>query len=73
MGAPPRLTLRIGDDAGTIRLRSVRQTLELSLGPRRQGAFREAEAILEPLRAGDVLTLEAVGSEYRAYHVWITR
>jgi hypothetical protein len=69
------LTLRVRIDAGArgIMLRRARSTKPLTLEPARDGAWRHASIALEGVEAGETLTLEASGGEYRDYHVWIER
>ena len=69
------LTLRVRVDGGArgIVLRTARSTKPLVLERAHDGAWRNATTSLERVEAGEVLTLEANGSEYRDYHVWIER
>ncbi len=74
-GASGPLTVRARIDAGAqgIRLRSSRAIKEMTLEPVREGAWRTATASLDGIEAGERITLEAHGGEYRNYHVWIER
>jgi hypothetical protein len=71
------LTLRVRIDAGargiTLRTGARSGERELTLEPVREGSWRTATVSLESVNAGDVMTLEAHGGEYRDYHVWIER
>jgi hypothetical protein len=69
------LTLRVRTDAGARRIvaRTSRGAKELVLDPVRDGAWRGGVAVLEGIDAGELVTLEAHGGEYRDYHVWIER
>jgi hypothetical protein len=67
------LRVRIDQGARGITLRTNRGSKELTLEPARDGVWRNATTSLEAVDAGERLTLEAHGSEYRDYHVWIER
>ena len=70
------LVLRARIDAsarGPILLHTSRTTKELVLEPARDGAWRSATASLDGIEAGERLTLEARGGQYRDYHVWLER
>jgi hypothetical protein len=69
------LTLRVRIDAGArgIALRTAHTMKELVLEPVHEGVWRSGTASLDGVDAGEVMTLEARGSEYRNYHVWIER
>ncbi|MBX3190281.1 MAG: hypothetical protein KF819_25000 [Labilithrix sp.] len=66
-----RLVVRTSGDAGGIRAHRAGRAVDLELGALRDGAWREAFAILDGVVAGETITLEAIGREYRDYHVWI--
>jgi hypothetical protein len=74
-GAGGPVTLRVRIDAGAhgILLRAPRaaSVRPLVLEPPRAGSWREASIALDGVEAGDRLTLEADGAEYRDYHVWL--
>ena len=76
-GASGPVVLRVRIDAGArgIVLRTSRATAtkELLLEPVRDGMWRSGVATLDGVEAGEVVTLEARGGEYRNYHVWIER
>lgn len=71
------VVLRVRIDAGArgILLRTSRATTakDLVLDPVRDGMWRSGVATLDGVEAGEVVTLEARGGEYRNYHVWIER
>jgi hypothetical protein len=74
---PLRLRVRI-DGAATgivMRVHSRGTTTEkgLDLEPGREGVWRSATALLDAIDIDDEVVLEARGSEYRNYHVWIER
>ena len=72
---PVLVRVRIDAGARGIVLRTSRATAtkELLLEPVRDGVWRSAVATLDGVEAGEVVTLEARGGEYRNYHVWIER
>lgn len=74
-GAGGPLALRVRVDAGArdIVMHTARGSRELVLEPPRDGAWRSATAPLDGAVAGETITLEARGGEYRDYHVWIER
>lgn len=74
-GASGPLTLRVRIDgpARGIVLRTMRETKALVLEPHHDGTWRTATASLDTIDTGELVTLEAHGSEYRDYHVWIER
>jgi hypothetical protein len=69
------LRVRIDGAARAILLRGPHAAppRPLLLEPARPGAWREASVSLDGIEAGDRLTLEADGAEYRDYHVWLER
>lgn len=75
------VTLRLRIDAGArgivLHARHTRHTREepreLTLEPSRDGIWRSASTSLDGVEAGDILTLEARGGEYRDYHIWLER
>jgi hypothetical protein len=65
--------VRIDAGARGITLHSAHGSKELTLEPVRAGAWRSATTSLDSTTAGERITLEAHGAEYRDYHVWIER
>jgi len=70
---PLVVRVRIDDGARGIVLRTSRVAKELVLEPVREGAWRAATTALDGIEAGERITLEANGGEYRNHHVWIER
>lgn len=70
---PVTLRVRIDPRARGIVLRTRQRSQELVLDAPRDGSWRTATALLDGIQAGEVVTLEARGGEYRNYHVWIER
>jgi hypothetical protein len=68
---PLTLRMRIDHGARGITLHTARGSKELALEMPRAGAWRSATASLDGATAGERIRLEAHGSEYRDYHVWI--
>ena len=67
------MRVRIDRGAQGITLRTAHSTRELALEPPSDGVWRSAGTSLDALLPGERITLEAHGTEYRDYHVWIER
>ncbi len=74
-GSSGPLPFRVRIDAGArgIVAHTAHASKELVLEPAHHGSWRTASTSLDTIEAGEVITLEARGSEYRDYHVWIER
>ncbi|MBX3217910.1 MAG: hypothetical protein KF850_38245 [Labilithrix sp.] len=70
---PVIVRVRVDGGARGIVVRTSRGATDLVLEPARDGAWRTGTAALDGVAAGERVTLEARGGEYRDYHVWIER
>lgn len=68
---PLSIRVRVDAEARAIVMHTARGSMELTLEPPRAGHWRAALGTLERVEAGERITLEARGGDYRNYHVWI--
>lgn len=65
---PFEIRMRVDDAARGVRVRGLG---ELELPPPKPGAWRVARLRVAKLTAGERLTFEAHGGEYRDHHIWV--
>ncbi|MBX3201248.1 MAG: hypothetical protein KF894_24135 [Labilithrix sp.] len=70
---PVIVRVRVDGGARGVVVRTSRGATDLVLEPAQDGVWRTGAAALDGVVAGERVTLEARGGEYRDYHVWIER